>query len=312
MEIYHAIADVKNRPAVVLAVGAFDGIHQGHRAIIARVREEARKRGVKSMLMTFSPTPREILGDEKEVALMKADEKIERIRELQIDILCIREFDRSFAAISRNGFIESLLTYLDLQALVAGPDHHIGKGHEGGITFLKKMSEQYGFELLLVPKTRYAGAEVSSQRIRRCLKEGKIRDVNAMLAYAYRISGTVIPGRKRGRSMGYPTLNIRPELARCLIPAPGVYCVRLELNGYHYHAVCNIGMRPTFNETELSMEVHAIGVDLKHQYGKPVKIYFEHFIRQERKFDNEDALRVQIGKDIETCKKILTEEKCQA
>lgn len=312
MEVYSGIEEIKNRPPAVLAVGSFDGIHHGHRSIIARVREEALKRGVKSVLLTFSPTPREVLSEEKKVALMKRDEKIEKIGEMKIDMLCIREFSRDFAETSPDEFIKRLLNYLDLKALVAGPDHRIGKGHEGGIHFLRQASKRYGFELLLVPKTRYKGHEVSSQRIRSCLKKGMIRDVNAMLTYPYRISGTVIPGRKRGRSMGYPTLNIRPELAHCLIPAAGVYCVDLDLDERRYPAVCNIGMRPTFNESEISMEVHVFDVELEHQYGKAVKIHFKDFLREERRFKNEAALIRQIGKDIETCKKILTEEKCQA
>lgn len=311
MEIYQRIEAIKERPGVVLAIGAFDGIHRGHRAIIAKTREEALRRGVKSMLMTFSPTPREILGSEKEIALMKADEKIAMIRDLEIDMLCIRAFNRHFAATSREDFMMRLLTYLDLKALVAGPDHHIGKRHEGGIAFLQNCAEKYGFDLLIVPKSSYQGSEISSQRIRRAIKEGRVEDVNAMLGYPYRISGKVIPGRMRGRRLGFPTLNVRPLLERCLIPACGVYCVRLTLDGREYPAVCNIGTRPTFAENGISLEVHAIDAKLDPQYGKALEIRFEHFIREERKFDNEADLISRIGNDIKTCKTYLTEEKCQ-
>jgi riboflavin kinase/FMN adenylyltransferase len=311
MEIYQRIDAIKDRPAVVLAIGAFDGVHRGHRAIIARVCEEARRRGVKSMLMTFSPTPREILGSEKEIALMKADEKIAMIRDLNVDMLCIRAFNRHFSGMSREAFMARLLKYLDLKALVAGPDHHIGKRHEGGIAFLQNYALEHAFDLLIVPKSSDAGGEISSQRIPQALKQGRIEDVNAMLGYSYRISGTVIPGKKRGRKLGYPTLNVKPHLERCLIPACGVYCVRLTLDGREYPAVCNIGTRPTFAENGISLEVHAIGVQLEQQYGKTLEIHFEHYVREERKFDKEADLISRIGKDIETCKTYLTEEKCQ-
>ncbi|MBN2781565.1 MAG: riboflavin biosynthesis protein RibF [Candidatus Marinimicrobia bacterium] len=311
MEIYTSLEDIRDKPAVVLAIGSFDGMHLGHRAILGKVRDEAERRGVESMVITFAPTPREVLSGQKEIALMKADEKIAAIRDTGIERVCIKHFDRAFARIGRDEFIERLLTYLDLRALVAGPDHHVGQKHEGGIDFLRETGHARGFDLIVVPKARYKGMDISSQLIRKTLKEGNIADVNAMLGSSYRISGTVVPGVKRGRSLGYPTLNVTPDLASCLIPAYGVYAVTIDLNGRTYPAVCNIGVRPTFIEDNLSIEVHVMNEELDHQYGKAIGIHFEHFVREERKFESQEALIEQIKNDIETCKKILTEEKCQ-
>jgi riboflavin kinase/FMN adenylyltransferase len=286
-----------------MAIGSFDGLHKGHRKILERVRSEADRRGVKSMIVTFAPTPREVLSGQKEIALMKPEEKADAIRDMGIDLLCMKHFDLEFAKMSPDRFLERLLTTLDLKALVAGPDHSIGKKNEGGIDYLRKAGETHGFDLIVVPKAQYRGEEISSQLIRRTLKSGRIDDVDAMLGYPYRISGTVVPGLQRGRTLGFPTLNIQPDMVTCMIPAYGVYCVTVTLDGKDMPAICNIGVRPTFTEDELSMEVHVLNADLEHQYGKPVEIRFKHFVREERKFESKDALIEQIKKDIEHCKK---------
>jgi riboflavin kinase/FMN adenylyltransferase len=286
-----------------MAIGSFDGLHKGHRKILERVRSEADRRGVKSMIVTFAPTPREVLSGQKEIALMKPEEKADAIRDMGIDLLCMKRFDLEFAKMSPDRFLERLLTTLDLKALVAGPDHSIGKKNEGGIDYLRKAGETHGFDLIVVPKAQYRGEEISSQLIRRTLKSGRIDDVDAMLGYPYRISGTVVPGLQRGRTLGFPTLNIQPDMVTCMIPAYGVYCVTVTLDGKDMPAICNIGVRPTFTEDELSMEVHVLNADLEHQYGKPVEIRFKHFVREERKFESKDALIEQIKKDIEHCKK---------
>lgn len=303
MEIYRTLDQIDEKPPVVLAIGSFDGLHMGHRKILEKVRDEADRRGVKSMIITFAPTPREVLSGQKEIALMKPEEKTDAIRALGIELICMKRFDLTFASLTPHMFLKRLLTYLDLKAIVAGPDHSIGKGEEGGIEYLKREGEKRGFDLIIVPKTRYKDMEVSSQLIRKTLKTGRIDDVNDMLGYAYRISGTVIPGLQRGRTLGYPTLNIQPDLVNCMIPAFGVYCVNVKLNGKNMQGICNIGIRPTFVEDHLTMEVHVFDADLEHQYGKSVEIRFKHYVREERKFENKNALIEQIKKDIEICKK---------
>ncbi|MEA2076772.1 MAG: bifunctional riboflavin kinase/FAD synthetase [Candidatus Marinimicrobia bacterium] len=302
MEIYSTLDKIEHRPPVVLAIGSFDGLHQGHRKILEKVREEANRRGVKSMIITFAPTPREVFSGLKEIALMKPEEKTDAIHAMGIDLICMKHFDLEFAKISPDDFLKRLLTYLDLKAIVAGPDHSIGKKEAGGIEYLQEAGRMYDFDLIVVPKAQYKGQEISSQLIRKTLKTGHIDDVDAMLGYSYRISGTVVPGLQRGRTLGYPTLNIKPDLVSCMIPAYGVYCVSVRLDDKDMPAICNIGVRPTFNENELSMEVHVFDVDLEHQYGKSVEIKFINYVREERKFDSKEALIEQIKKDIEECK----------
>ncbi|MFA6618252.1 MAG: bifunctional riboflavin kinase/FAD synthetase [Candidatus Neomarinimicrobiota bacterium] len=310
MEIFNKLEDIKTRPSVVLAIGSFDGLHRGHRKILGIVRTKAEELGVKSMIITFAPTPREVLSGQKEVALMKPEEKTDAIEASGIDMLVLKHFDLEFAKMDPETFLNRLLTYLDLKVLVAGPDHSIGKKDEAGIKFLKKSAEAHDFELIVVDKTQYKGFDISSQLIRKTLKDGKIDDVSTMLGYNYRISGTVIPGQQRGRTMGFPTLNIDPDMRSCIIPGFGVYCVSVKLGKDRYNGICNIGIRPTFAEDELTMEVHVLEKDLEHQYNKHVEIRFKHFVREERKFDTMDALIEQINRDIKKCK-ILTEEKCQ-
>ena len=310
MDIIKKLEDLKGRPAVTLAIGSFDGLHLGHRKILEIVRKEAEVLNVKSMIMTFAPTPREVFSGQKEVALMKPEEKTDAIKAMGIDIVSLKRFDLKFASMQPDDFLKRLLTFLDLKVLVAGPDHSIGKKEEGGLEYLKQAAETYNFKLIIVPKTQYKNKDISSQLIRQTLKTGRIDDVIAMMGSEYRISGTVVPGQQRGRTMGYPTLNIEPDLSNCLIPAFGVYCVRVRLDTKDLEGICNIGIRPTFTESDLSMEVHVLNTDLNHQYGKHVEIYFKHFVREEKKFSSKEALIEQIENDINECK-ILTEEKCQ-
>ena len=302
MEIYSTLDQIGDRPAVVLAVGSFDGLHQGHRKILEKVRNEADRRGVKSMIITFAPTPREVFSGQKEIALMKPEEKTSAITAMGIDLVCMKHFDLEFAKIAPDEFLKRLLTYLDLKAIIAGPDHSIGNKETGGIEYLREAGKKHDFDLIVVPKAQYKGKEISSQLIRKTLKLGCIDDVDAMLGYHFRISGTVIPGMKRGRTLGFPTLNIKPDLVSCMIPAYGVYCVSVRLDGKDMPGICNIGVRPTFNEEGLSMEVHVFDKDLLHQYGKAIEIRFTHYIRGERKFENKEALIEQIKNDIEKCK----------
>ena len=302
MEIYSKLEQIGNRPAVVLAIGSFDGLHQGHRKILEKVREEADRRGVKSMIITFAPTPREVFSGQKEIALMKPEEKTDAIAAMSIDLVCMKHFDLEFAKIGPDEFLKRLLTYLDLKAIVAGPDHSIGNKERGGIEYLREAGIKHDFDLIVVPKAQFKGNEISSQLVRKTLKSGHIDDVVAMLGYHFRISGTVIPGMKRGRTLGFPTLNIKPDLVSCMIPAYGVYYVSVRLDGKDIPAICNIGVRPTFKEEGLSMEVHVFDVDLDHQYEKSVEIRFIHYIREERKFENKEALIEQIKNDIEKCK----------
>ncbi|MEA3392407.1 MAG: bifunctional riboflavin kinase/FAD synthetase [Candidatus Marinimicrobia bacterium] len=302
MEIYSTLDQIGHRPAVVLAIGSFDGLHHGHRKILEKVRKEADRRGVKSMIITFAPTPREVLSGQKEIALMKPEEKTDAITAMGIDLVCMKHFDLEFAKIGPDEFLKRLLTYLDLKAIVAGPDHSIGNKETGGIEYLREAGKKHDFDLIVVQKAQYKGQEISSQLVRKTLKTGQIDDVVAMLGYYFRISGTVVPGMKRGRTLGYPTLNIKPDLVSCMIPAYGVYCVSVRLDGKDMSGICNIGVRPTFEEERLSMEVHVFDEDLDHQYGKAVEICFMHYIRGERKFDNKEALIEQIKKDIEKCK----------
>lgn len=310
MDIIKNLEDIITKPSVVLAIGSFDGLHAGHRKILEIVRSKAQEIGAKSMIMTFAPTPREVFSGLKEVALMKPQEKTDAIKALGIDIVALKHFDLEFAKMTPEFFLNRLLTYLDLKVLVAGPDHSIGKKNKGGIDYLKKAAKEHDFELVVVPKTQYNGVEISSQLIRKTLKSGNIDDVSKMLGYDYRISGKVIPGLQRGRTMGFPTLNIEPDMKSCLIPAFGVYCVSVKLGNETLDGICNIGIRPTFVEDNITMEVHVLNKNLDRQYEKHVEIRFKHFVRKERKFDTKEALIEQINNDIKECK-ILTEEKCQ-
>lgn len=305
MEIYHSILDIDDRPSVVLAVGAFDGVHKGHRKIIDTVQALASERGAKTMLMTFDPIPKQYFGDES-VSLTTRDEKMDLFRSCGIDLVAVCPFDRKFAQKSREQYMDELLKYLHIKAIVAGPDHHFGYKNRGDLLYLTYTGQVHGYDVRIVDKTEHEHQHISSGSIRKELIRGHIQTANAMLGYPYRLDGSVVKGYQRGRKMGIPTLNIKADDIK-ILPGNGVYCVRVSTVSDTYRAICNIGIRPTFDEGFTSVEVHVFDENLLPMYGQDVSLEFLKFIRHEKKFENQEKLIKQIELDINECKKWMEE-----
>lgn len=292
----------------ILAIGQFDGLHLGHASVIESAVRLAGEEGLPSAVMTFHPHPKEVMkkGD-YEGYLTPPAEKERILRGMGVDYLYIVEFNDAFSRVSPHNFVSGMLVPLQIHTAVVGFDFRFGYRGEGYAGMLRQLSED-SMDVNIVPPFLIEGEKVSSSDIRKALQEGNIRQVDRWLGRPYAIKGTVMHGEKRGRKLGFPTANLQLEEAYVL-PAKGVYAVRVSYGGTVLSGVMNVGVKPTFheNETRPSFEVHLF--DFNGQlYGESLLVEVVDFIREERKFSGIDELVAQIAKDAETAKQLLSSE----
>jgi len=277
-----------------LALGVFDGVHVGHRAVIARAVDAARKEGGKAFVVTFDPHPIRVIAPEKAPASLLAtlDEKAAVLKALGVDGLLVIHFDMAFAKMDAEEFVRKLLA-TDVRTVAVGEDWRFGSKRSGDVAMLRRMGGELGFQLEAVPPVMWEGERISSTRIRQAIRDGNFDAVEEMLGRPYELSGTVIEGRKLGRGLGFPTANLR--LGERQTPRDGVWAVKVD--GVR-KGVANLGTRPTVDGGERLLEVHLLDFsgDL---YGKELRVRFEKFLRPERKFGSLEELREQIGRDAE-------------
>lgn len=300
----------------VLTIGKFDGVHLGHRAVLEQVIEKARELGVPSTVMVFEPQPEELFSPATAPArLSKLREKYTLLQELGVDRLVCVKFDRKFAAQEAGFFVEQLLVkQLGVKYLVVGDDFRFGRGRTGDFAMLLEAGKKFGFEVVDTASLKHKDNRISSSAIREALQNADLDKVTAFLGRPFSISGKVVHGDKRGRSIGFPTANVL--LHRCNTPVSGVFAVvvrlvrdRVTRNTFvseetRYFGVANVGNRPTVNGVRPQLEVHIF--DFNDQlYGKNVVVELHHKIRDEQKFDSFELLKEQIVKDAETAKNWL-------
>ncbi len=288
-----------------LTIGNFDGVHVGHQQLIVQVRKRAKIMGLSSIVMTFDPHPLRVLSGKKTPPFITLnDQKLELISELGVDyVLCI-PFSLKMASMEPEDFVRILLVdKLKLKELIVGYDYVFGKNRRGNYALLQQLGKEYGFSVDQFHPVMVNEAIVSSTRIRDLVKSGQVWEVRPLLGRFYRVSGQVIPGRKRGGPLlGFPTANIL--LQDELFPKTGVYAVWVELSGRVYAAVANIGYNPTFGNDLLSVEVHIFDFT-ENIYDQPIKVHFVQRLRSEIKFSGLEDLKTQIRQDCELAKKIL-------
>lgn len=298
--------DVVRDAATVLTVGTFDGVHMGHRALIRRVVDKALRNGLRSVVVSFDPHPREIIqpGAMGIRLLTTLEERAARMAELGVDQLVVIPFTRDFSLLTSEQFIRDVLwAKIGMTCVVTGYDHHFGRNREGGIETLRLLGQELGFEVDLVDKQDVGDRTVSSTVVRRALEEeGDVARVTDYLGVPYRMSGIVVHGHKRGRIIGFPTANLRLQDARKMIPATGVYAVHVHAQGRSWPGMMNIGYRPTFQtgETERHVEVHVIGFE-GDLYGELVHVDVLRRIRDEMRFPDAASLRAQLEDDRKRC-----------
>lgn len=296
-------------PPLAVALGFFDGVHEGHKSVILTAKKTAEQHGIKSAVMTFDPHPSVVLSQEGGTVeyITPLRDKIDFISGLGIDYLFIVRFTSAFAGLQPAEFVQQYLIGLNAQYVTAGFDFTYGKYGKGNMETISK-DGQGKLQVITVPKLQKDEEKVSSTLIRKLLREGKPEEVHGLMGRYYTTKGTVIHGEKRGRLLGFPTANIRLS-DEYIVPKAGVYAVRLLVNKQWENGVCNVGYKPTFHEPgkmEQSIEIHLIDFD-RSIYGEEVTIEWRLRIRDEQKFDHLDQLKAQILKDKETAKQFFQE-----
>lgn len=305
------IFSLKNLPLpfeTAVTIGAFDGIHLGHKALIQETIKVAQNLGIKPTLLTFHPHPRMVLQPHLHMKLLTTlEEKIELIKKEGIENLVILPFTKTLAELSPELFVEKyLVDLLKTQAIIVGFNFQFGRGRSGNIDLLNKLGEKYGFSLKVLSPIKIEDKTVSSTLIRELLQKGEVAKASMYLGRPYTLRGTVIKGKGRGKLLGFPTANLYVPKEK-LIPAQGVYAVWAFLNGTKYQGALNIGFNPTFDEKNLSIEVHLLNYNSNQElYNKKIELHFVERIRAEKKFTSVEELKAQIQKDCLLIKNILS------
>lgn len=295
----------------VVTVGTFDGVHRGHQAILDYLRRRAAKADGTSVVVTFDPHPREVVRGEPVPLLTTIGERAELLERFGIDRYVVIPFTQAFSQLSAEDFVRDvLLKRIGLQEIVVGYDHGFGRGRKGDHAMLQALGEAEGFRVDIIPAQLSEDQVISSTEVRRLLQAGDVREAAVLLGRPYAVQGLVIEGDRRGRTIGFPTANLRLSDARKVLPAYGVYAVRVGVPG-RAEAVAgmmNIGMRPTFDGAEERLEVHLLDFD-GHLYDLELWVDFVERLREERRFDSVDALVRQLSEDRRRCRAALAEHR---
>ncbi len=299
MQIVKNLDDFKPEGPVVLTQGTFDGVHLGHQKILDTVVEKARSIGGKSVLLTFYPHPRLVLyPEDNELKLITSiEEKAALLDEFGVDYMIVLPFTRELSRMTAHQFIEGILVdKLKIKTIIIGYDHRFGKNREGSIEEIERYSKRYGYTVQQIPEQDIDDCIVSSSKIRTALLGGDLEEANKLLGRTFTIKGNVIDGQKNGKKLGFPTANIEVSSDFKLIPKQGVYAVEVLLKNQRYTGMLNIGTRPTFKLGQVTIEVHIF--DFSDEiYGQEIEILFVKRWRDERKFEELNALKTQLEAD---------------
>lgn len=297
MQIHYGLDNfVAKRP--VVTIGTFDGVHLGHREVIAELKRIAHLTGGESVVFTFFPHPRMVVTPNEDTIrlLTTQEEKCVLLEELLLDHLVIYPFTREFATLSYTEFVKNILVdQMHICKLVTGYDHKFGHDRQGDFQALKILGDFHGFEVEQLDPLLVENVAVSSTKIRQALETGDIQKASHYLGYPYLLKGKVVEGRRLGREIGFPTANILPDDQHKLIPIDGVYAVLVNVGGVQYKGMLNVGTRPTVNTNvdHRSIEVHIFdfSADI---YQSDISVSFMERIRNEVKFGNLDQLKEQL------------------
>lgn len=281
----------------VVTVGSFDGLHLGHRAVLEEIARRARRTARRSVVVTFTPHPLEIVNPQAAPPLLTLDdERRELLAQSPVDAVAFLPFTRALSRYSPEEFVALLLERFHLRELVIGHDHGFGRGRAGDVRLLQELGTRHGFAVDVVPAVQVDGREVSSTLIRRALAGGDLATAARHLGHRYSMTGRVIRGAGRGRALGFPTVNLAEPDRRKLLPPDGVYAVRVEWARGTAGGMMHMGPRPTFGEADRSLEVHVFA-DPPTLDDRPVKLTWVARLRDVRAFPGPEALRRQLERD---------------
>lgn len=297
MKVHNSTDSFKiSKPA--LTVGTFDGVHLGHLKILEELIETAKNINGESVVLTLHPHPRKVLFPNSKIQILNTiEEKAELLEKIGIDRFIIYPFTKEFSNFTSCDFIEKILhNKLNIKQLTVGYDHHFGKDKQNDFNVLKRCTNKFNILIRKVDALQKNNLNISSTQIRNYLSETEIEKANSFLGYEYFISGTVVSGSKIGRTIGFPTANILTDSDK-LVPATGVYAVKVIVLGKEYVGMLNIGAKPTVSDKKQNtIEVHIFDFN-ENIYQKHIKIIFKKFIRKEKKFLNTEDLKNQLIKD---------------
>jgi riboflavin kinase / FMN adenylyltransferase len=305
MVIYKSVSEIKEKlrhPAVT--IGNFDGVHLGHREIFRKVRELALAQDGVSVVVTFLPHPMQVISPGSGLKLITTPrEKEALIAAAGIDYLIEIPFDWSFASTSATEFVEqTLVGAIGMESLVIGYDYAFGRGREGDVHLLRELGRRFSFSVQLLDPISNGATVYSSTTVRNMVSAGDVRGAVSVLGREFSITGTVVHGHQRGRGLGFPTANVVTQ--KELLPAAGVYAVKVRVGSEIYDGACNIGTNPTFSDERLSMEVFLFDFE-GDLYGREITLFFIERLRGEKRFGNVEALKEAIAADVVRAKEIL-------
>jgi riboflavin kinase / FMN adenylyltransferase len=302
MIIVSSTQELRKDRGSVVTIGTFDGVHEGHRAILKHVLSRAKDAGVYSTVVTFNPHPREIVGKGAIGLINTLDERLSVMEEFGIDAVVVINFTYEFSRqTSREFYEQHIIKNTKITDVIVGYDHSFGRDRSSSTNDLIAFGKEYGFNVEIVPHSSIDGEIVSSTKIRSLLKEGNVERAGLFLGQPYFIDGTVIKGDQRGVTLGFPTANIETSSILKIVPRDGVYCVSVELENKKYIGMMNIGYRPTFQTVKKRiLEVNLIDFE-GDLYNKNIKINFLKWIRTEKEFKTKEDLITQLQCDRSEC-----------
>ena len=300
MNVYRDITEIPHDKNTVLTIGTFDGLHMAHKQVADMVKKISTKNRSRSLIVTFDPHPQEVLKNKTpDIKLLTTtEEKLRLFENAGIENVLVINFTEDFSKTQAGEFYEKYIYGgTGISDLVIGYDHLFGRNREGGIETLKELGEKYGFRVHRVEEIDIDGEPVSSTRIRRALADGKIEDANRLLGYEYGFDGVVVEGDKIGRTIGYPTVNLKMVKENKVMPGEGIYCVRVIYGGNEYFGMMYHGFRPTLSEgIQRAHEVHIFDFD-KTIYGEKITVHFLTWLRGDEKFATKEELIEKINMD---------------
>ena len=309
MTVYKDIEHLPGFRNAVVTIGTFDGVHLGHQQIINQLRAEAERVNGETVIITFHPHPRKIVREHANTVqlLTTVEERAELMRKAGVDNLVIVPFTKGFSDVVPKKYIEDFLYARFKPAVVIiGYDHRFGKDRQGDYKLLEEYSAKGLFTLKEIPQHLINDSTVSSTRIRSALNQGDVELAAKLLGFDFFFEGIVIRGDQRGRTIGYPTANLQVVNEDKIIPANGVYAVRIDINNEHHSGMMNIGVRPTVDGTRQTIEVNIFNF-AKDIYGTTVRVHVKSFIREEKKFSSLDELKARLAIDRELSVKAMSQ-----
>jgi riboflavin kinase/FMN adenylyltransferase len=309
LRVVHGVDELPAGLRFVLAIGTFDGVHRGHARVVRTLTDAARELSAVPVVLTFDPHPAQVLRGTAPVMVCDLDERLELLAHLGVEMCIVQRFDHAFAEQSAKDFLARLSHGRELAALVLTAESAFGRDREGGLPAIRRLAHEFGYRVIEVARLENQGEAVSSTTLRREITQGRLGDVRRLLGRRYAVTGIVVEGDKRGRSLGYPTANLRFDDPVAL-PRDGVYAVRVAWEAddgsrQRRNGVASIGVRPTFGEGGARL-LEVFVFDFKGDlYGRRLRVEFVRRLRGEKRFKSAEALITQMDRDAQRAREVL-------